>query len=113
MDIVIGDTGGRDAVRSWLRAGPEVTDDELQARWDAAVEATADWIADAAKDSPPRAVVDFVVAVAADTWRAIESGGQLQQLPDGSISGATVNSSIIRRNAVLGGRWVRTPRTIA
>lgn len=112
MDIAIGDTDGRDAVRAWLRAGPEVTDADLQARWDAAVTATAEWIDPAAVDEAPQAVVDFVTAVAAETWRAVESGGQLQQLPDGGVTGWTITSALIRRNAVLGGYYVRAPRTI-
>lgn len=113
MDIAIGSTAGRDAVRAWLRAGTEVSDAELQSRWDTAVTATSAWINTDATVDAPQAVVDFVTAVAADLWRAVDSGGQLQPLPDGTVSGASIHTALVRRNAVIGGPYVHAPRTIA
>ena len=117
MDIV-KDTGvvtdGADRLRDHLRAGSTIGDDELSQCWNAAVDATEGWIKDGYTVDAPEGVVEFVVNVAAHIWRVRDTGGDMQTLPDGSWStGASVTRNLVRRYVPLGGRAVRTPRTVA
>lgn len=113
MDITTGNTSGRDALRVFLRAGDTITDAELLSCWDAAVDATQRWIRPGYTTDAPEGVQQFVLNVAAHIWRTRDSGGELQALPDGTITGSSITSNLIRRYAVLGGPYVVSPRVIA
>lgn len=113
MNITTGNTAGRDALRSFLRASGTISDEELLSCWDTAVDATQRWIRTGYTIDAPEGVTQFVLNVAAHVWRTRDSGGELQQLPDGSISGASITSNLVRRYAVLAGPYVVTPRVIA
>lgn len=114
MDIVTGDTDGADAVRVILRAGTTIPDADLQSCWDAAVDATEAWIKPGFTEDAPQGVIEFVLNVACHIWRVRDTGGDIQTLPDGTWSAnASVTRNLVRRYLPLGGRYVRTPRTVA
>lgn len=113
MDIA-KDSDGRDALRDFLRAGATISDDEMQQCWNAAVDATQGWVKDGYTVDAPEGVVEFVLNVAAHLWRVRDTGGDTQSLPIGTwSSSASVTRNTVRRYAVLGGIYVRTPRTVA
>ena len=114
MDITTGNTSARDDLRAYLGAGATIPDTEIQSAWDTAVDATYRWIVDPYRTDAPEGVVSMVMAVAAHIWRTRDSAGETQILPDGSFSsGQVITSNLVRRYAVLGGPYVRTPRVVA
>lgn len=113
-DIAVGDTDGMDAVRVHLRASDAITDAELQQAWDVAAEACSPYIRDGYDIDAPPGVIEFVVNVAAHIWRTRDGGGDIQALPDGTwSSNSSVTRNLVKRYLPLGGRNVRTPRTVA
>lgn len=117
MDIT-KDTGastdGADVLRDFLRVGATIPDSELSTCWNAAIDATANWIRDGYLEDAPDGVVQFVVNVVAHIWRVRDTGGDQQAIPDGTWSTtSSVTRNLVRRYAVLGGPYVRTPRTVA
>lgn len=113
MNIVYDDPAGLTALRAFLRAGTTITDAELTSAWNAAVDGTQRWIRSGYTTDAPEGVQQFVLNVAAHIWRTRDSGGELQAMPDGTITGSSITSNLIRRYAVLGGPYVVTPRVIA
>ena len=113
MDITTGNTTGRDALRTFLRAGTAITDAELLSCWDAAVDATSRWIRPGYTTDAPEGVQQFVLAVAAAIWRTRDSGGDTTVLPDGSITtGPSLQTTILKARHIAG-PYVVTPRVIA
>ena len=117
MDIVkdVGaSTDGADLLRDFIRAGATISDAELSQCWNAAVDATANWIRDGYTEDAPEGVQEFVVNVAAHIWRVRDTGGDTQSIPDGTWSTtSSVTRNLVRRYAVLAGPYVHTPRTVA
>lgn len=116
MDIAKDGAGtdGADLLRDRLRVGATAADEELSQCWNAAVDATQGWIKDGYTVDAPEGVIEFVLNVAAHTWRVRDEGGDSQSLPDGIWSSqSSVTRNLVRRYAVQGGIYVRTPRTVA
>lgn len=113
MDIAYDDPAAIAALRESVRAGTAISDGNLARAWNATVDAAAGWVDDAAKTDAPPGVQEFALAVAAHVLRARESGGELRETVDGALVGTVITSSLLARYAVLGGQWVRPPRTIA
>ena len=98
MDITTGNTAGRDALRSFLRAGTAITDAELLQAWDTAVDATSRWIRTGYTTDAPAGVQEFVLQVAADVWRKRDSAGETSVLPDGTATGGTsLQTTILKK----------------
>lgn len=115
MDITTGNTAGRDALRSFLRAGTSITDAELLQCWDVAVDATQRWIRTGYTADAPAGVQEFVLNVAATVWKHRDSGGDSTILPDGTITtGNFLTTRKIGEFArAYAGPYCITPRVIA
>ena len=115
MDITTGNTAGRDALRSFLGAGSQVTDATLLQCWDAAVDATQRYIRTGYTADAPAGVVEFVLHVAGIVYRHRDSGGEAAVLPDGTVTtGAYLTQAkIMTLAASYGGPYCVTPRVIA
>lgn len=109
-------TDGADLLRDHL-GNPDpvtITDETLSHCWNSAIDATQGWIKPGFDADAPEGVQDFVLNVAAHIYRVRDTGGDIQALPDGTWSAnASVTRNLVRRYAVLGGVYVRTPRTVA
>jgi hypothetical protein len=117
VDITTGNTAGRDALRTFLRAdgNTQITDAELLSCWDTAVDATQRHIRPGYTADAPQGVEDFVLHVAALVWKHRDSGGEGGVLPDGTV---TIGSFLTKRKidslaAAYGGPYCVTPRVIA
>lgn len=109
MNVVAGDTTGRDRLRDYLRAPATVTDLELQHLWDATVGACEGWIKPEYTTNAPEQTIQFVLAVANHVWQASIDAGGVNTLADGtSFSPYAITGSMIPRYLPLGGRTVRT-----
>jgi hypothetical protein len=115
MDIVTGSTTGRDALRTYLRAGTAITDTELLSCWDVAVDATQRWIRPGYTADAPAGVQEFVLAVAAVVWKHRDSGGDSTILPDGTFTTGNylTHAKIRSLAAAYGGPYTQTPRVVA
>jgi hypothetical protein len=115
MDITTGNTAGRDALRSFLRAADAVTDAVLQQCWDTAVDATQRFIRTGYTADAPAGVQEFVLHVAGIVFKHRDSGGEGAVLPDGTITtGAFLtHNKIATLAAAYGGPYCVTPRVIA
>lgn len=113
MDIVYG-TDGQEALRDFLSVGDAVPDETLLSCWNAAVDATDGWIKDPYYTDAPAAVIEFVLNVAASIYRVRDTGGDMQSVPDGVWSASSSwTRNTIKRYVSMGGKYVRTPRTVA
>lgn len=117
MDITTGNTAGRDALRSFLRAddNTRVTDAELLTCWDVAVDATGRFIRTGYTADAPAGVVEFVCHVGALVWKHRDSGGEGGVLPDGTLTPGSflTHRKISTLAAAYGGPYCVTPRVVA
>jgi hypothetical protein len=117
MDITTGNTAGRDALRTFLRADGNtgISDAELLDCWDTAVDATQRHIRPGYSADAPQGVQSFVLHVAALVWKHRDSGGEGGVLPDGTLTAGSFLTlrKINQLCAAYGGPYCVTPRVIA
>ena len=115
MDITTGNTDGRDALRTFLRAGATITDAELLQCWDVAVDTCQRYIRPGYTADAPAGVQEFVLNVAAVVWKHRDSGGDATILPDGTLTTGNYLSSrkVAEFAKAYGGPYCVTPRVVA
>lgn len=101
MDLTIGDTSGRDALRTALGSSAALDDGDLQDAWDAMCDHALWEVRPEYLESCPPSVVDWAMDVAAAIHRKRTGGGDMGVAP-GETFGGPAPFSIRRHRATLG-----------
>lgn len=115
MDLEAGDTTGRDELRSFMRAGTDVTDAELQHAWDTMCDHAPEEVSDEYLIECPPSVIEWAYTVAAALWRARDQAGGVQPSVDDTFGpGQTPTVVTLRRTrAILPQRYARSRAVVA